>query len=308
MESGTAATAKDISGDNALFMGVRGTYRYREGGYVFGEKFLANTSTAFFTYPDPSIGPWNDEDDYDVLTVKNLTGGISYDTMPLFYRDDSMVATHVIYCGAAEAKFNEADKLCIVSNVYKGMTDGEEATIVEVVGGEGKVELKFEKDATFTGASDSEILTPDDLKIGDVIRYKTNRKGYVYAKNGIKLYYRIQDDKKVSVETDGIASFSLKYGYAVDKASDGLKMMKTDNKAELDTIDENKCVYVPNYSYCSYIVYDDSHPNKEQWVKSGSWASIMSYKDVGKDCTKIIVQADTMTPRAIIIIRKGADD
>lgn len=301
---GVAATSKDISGDNALFMGARGKHRYREGGYVFGEKFLATASTKFFTCADPEIVDWTDEEDYDVVTVRNFAGGTSYDTLPLFYRDDIMSASHVMYIGETSANFTYEHRLSVVSDIYEGLVDGKAGTIVEVVGQGGKATLKFEEDTTFIGASAAEILTPQDLKIGDVIRYMTNNKGYVYKTNGIELYYRIQEGRTVKTASDAIGSFMISFGYAADKASDGMKMLKTQNKSDLATATEDKYVYIPNYNACSYVLYDDSHPLKTQWVKGGSWSSIMSYKDVGNDCTQVILQADTMTPRVMIIIKK----
>ena len=305
-----AATSADISGDNALFAGPYGNHRYREGGYVFGEKFLANTSTKFLMHPDPTAADFsNEEEDYGVITVKNLTGGQYYNTMALYYKDDSMVASHVIFCGK-DSGFSDTSYIGVVSGVYEALVKDKIGTIVEVTGKGGKVEVKFEQGSTFSAGKDADgntvYMEPDDLKVGDVIRYKTNEiTGYAYTEDAVVLYYRIQDGTTVTTASSDIgASFSLKYGYAADVASDGLKMLKTSDKSALKTATESDYIYVPKYSSCSYVLYDDSHPNEEQWVKTANWNSILSYKHAGDDCTQLIVQADVMTPRMMIIIKK----
>lgn len=306
------ATSADVLGDNALYTGTRGKYRYRSSGYLFGGKFLVNTYTKFFTVPDPAgEDGWKDDSQYTVMDTSGFASGNSYDTMPLFFRNDAIVANYAIYFGEASASVTYQQKLCVVSAVYDGLVDGKEGTIIEVVGSGGKTEIMCESGTTVSGPTkanpDDPDFTVEQLKIGDVIRYMTGRDGLVFKNNGIELYYRIQDDEVVKPgDTNFNSSFIIYTGYAKDKAQDGIRMYLSDDLTGIETSTDENCVYVPNWSNCSYILYDDNHPNENEWVRSGSWGSIMSYEDVGEEATKIMVQADVGTPSVIIVIRKGA--
>ena len=307
---GIAATAADIDGDDALYKGSGGDMRYREGGYIFGGKFLARTTTVFMGCPSPeTVTDYTNEEKYMTGTLKSFVGGNTYTVTPYFVTENSMVADYTIYDSEKAKAISELTYISVVKGVETYWENGEEYIQLTVIGQGGEKNILCKKDFTFargTAASPEAeklpaTLKPSDLKKGDVIRYVTDMRGFV---GNIILYYRIADNMSVTTApTVFYSSFSLRCGYPLKKSTEGFSFLLTENMGDLLTMSDDMCDVIPNYANCSYVVYERNWRDGEDNVTTGSYDNIMSYEDTGIECTKIIVQTDVGTPRVIVIVK-----
>lgn len=309
-KDGIPATADTIESDDALYMGASGNYRYREGGYIFGGKFLAKSTTMFLGCPLPGgKTDFTDSENYMFAPIKTFVGGSYYTATPYYVSDNSMAADFVVYDNEGAASISETTYLCVVKQVEKYWEKNENYTRLVIVGRNGEESTLCKEDMTFsrgTAASTAAeslpaTLRPTDLKAGDVIRYTSNQRGYV---TNIILYYRLADSMPVTSVSDSFnSSFSLYYGYPLRKTEDGLSLYKTENKGDLDSVTDSMCEIVPRYNYCSYIIYDSNWKDGKENVSAASYEDIIAYKDSKLDCTKMVVQTDIGTPRIMIIVK-----
>ena len=309
-KDGVRATADTIESDDALYAGESDNYRYREGGYIFGGKFIAKNSTVFLGCPIPGgKEDYLDAENYDYVKINNFSGGTYYTARPYYITDNALAADYVVYDNGGSSTISETVYISVVKQVEKYWENGTNYTKLVVVGRNGETSVLCKEDFTFdrgTAASEEAknlpaTLRPTDLKAGDIIRYNATQKGYVTA---IVLYYRIADNMKVLAASDAFnSSFSLLMGYPLRKYTDGFSLYKTLSKDDMVSVTDSMCDIIPNYSNCSYVIYDGKWKDDKEKVSAGSYDEIIGYKDTTADCTRLIIQTDIGTPRIIVIVK-----
>lgn len=309
-KDGVRATADTIESDDALYAGESDNYRYREGGYIFGGKFIAKNSTVFLGCPVPGGKvDYMDAENYDYVKLNSFSGGTYYTARPYYITDNALAADYVVYDNSGSSTIAETVYISVVKQIEKYWEDGTNYTKLVVVGRNGEASILCKEDFTFargTAASEEAKKLPTtlkatDLKAGDVIRYNVNQKGHATA---MVLYYRIADNMKVTTVSDAFnSSFSLMMGYPLRKYSDGFSLYKTLSKDDMAAVTDSMCDIIPNYSNCSYVIYDSKWKDDKEKVSAGGYDDIMGYKDTVLDCTKLIIQTDIGTPRVIVIVK-----
>ncbi len=321
------ATRQDAVGDNALFRGHSGTdLRYRMGGMLFGQngaggntKFIINANTKVIRYTAPSIGnkDYFDEDRYKVHLHNGITGGedYTYDAASYYYEKDSITAPYVMLNADTESKVSDETRLSVISAISRCLYNETECTKLTVVGQGGRKSIYIKDDFRFTLASVADTidaegnpledlsgeLSANNLKIGDVIRYTTDYEGYL---EGVWIYYRIPE-KRLIIDT-GMQfnlAFYVSYAYPMQKGNDGLNVIYTRDKSQIASADTSQYIAVPNYSSCTYILYDSKAVEGKK-VKVGSYTDILPYETVGEEDTSlVIIQASVGTPYVIIVVK-----
>lgn len=329
-------TSADAEGDNALYKWYNmtaaeksdGGLRYRESGCMLGGRFLITDDTKFLTYPSPEDTAVNylDEDKYTIVTKKYFVGTLYYQADSYNCTENNLKSDFLLIKSSQGAPISSEEHIAVVERVETVYENDEIMKKVVVMGEAGETGILCRDGFTFNRVSAtsanpdieaSELpltLTANDLHEGDVIRYLLTPSGYA---DNIELYYRICDGYIVNNTTYAnselrmiaMNSFTIRYGYVMKKQEEGFSIWRSNgfssdaDLAEAAGAGDGAYEIVPNYAYCTYIIYDSNESKKKFRITAGSYNDIAAYKNVGDECSRVIVQTSGATPSVVIIVK-----
>ena len=124
-KDGVRATADTIESDDALYAGESDNYRYREGGYIFGGKFIAKNSTVFLGCPVPGGKvDYMDAENYNYVKLNSFSSGTYYTARPYYITDNALAADYVVYDNSGSATIEDVVYISVVKQIEKYWEDG----------------------------------------------------------------------------------------------------------------------------------------------------------------------------------------
>lgn len=325
---------------------ANGYYRKSGNHLSIGENIALNTETLLFTYPDITNKDVSvfDEDLY-ALTVfsKEIPSQTSKMDVWAFYTSrNQVVSTFIAKDSTQEFSTNsdEDDYFAIVSRKTTILDPNDENVaitnlILETKDGEVSVPVK--ENISFDGlpvpedgqeAADPDLvgttasanpapgtkttLTVDDLKLGDIILYNTDYKGYLKT---VKLYYRASTNTPVITTGFGggvTTATGWHRGYVFDTYPEGFYFYANteltgnieEDREILKNVKVEDCKFVFYTTYASCKSAQIDFTQHTDVLKTGvlNMANLKSYMETGDDCTFGILQRYYTYPKMFIAI------
>ena len=319
-----AMTEDERSKDNGL--------RFRTGINCFGGKFMIDDTTKFLAFPSPEDTSVNytDEEKYTAVPKSYFVGTIYYLVHPFSCTENNLKSDYLLVESSEGTIISSEEHMAVVKGVNKAVHNDEIVSVIKILGKNGEADIICKDNFTFNRVAKSTSdnpdadkagdlplkLTAEDLKVGDVIRYVLTPTGYA---DNIELYCRINDVKDGFIVNNtnyadkdlryiAANSFQIRYGYAVKKFSNAFAIQRSyegfaDSALDLDRLKDEDMEIVPNYSSCTFIIYDSAARNDDNRLISASYADILGYLDGGPECSRIIIQTSGCTPSVVIIVK-----
>lgn len=297
-----------LSVEDSFFSVVATDAYYYTPARNFNGKVALEEETKFFIYPDAATQDVYDYEFYEVRTVADtLVSQYKY-TLRGFYSDKDKFLTNVCGIKANEDnivnQYNGPSGFSVVSDKYQVLDENTNKAIdcIMLKTGNGDFELKikegfaFESVANDNDSSIKDTMGFDDLKIGDVVVYKADLKGYAV---GGRFLYRA--DTKLPGISPKSSSHYLKKGYIYAKSKEGfyLYLTDSDDKSLLKNVTYDDCelyTFTNSTIFC-YSLNDKGNPR----VEGGTNTSLKSYIATGGDCSQVLLFSYQSAPYSIFI-------
>ena len=316
---GTRAMPEDDGkSGNELYLREGDNLSYRQSNSdniaYFGTKIHCRKNTPVFNYPFPgSVDSYLDENNYFMGNAEGLFSqkGSCQGTLHAIYAGDKFRADYLgsEYSRTALGSIGTHDRIAAVDRVYETVSaDGENVYGIDVVSRNQNISIKAKKDFLINGMTsdkDSSLkakISPSELKHGDLVRYVTDKDGYL---TGMDFYFRAENGiinpayfKKLSYTSAN----RFNKAYVMKKYDDGFLMAIADSYEEAVAMDYEDYEYVTEYA-TEYIIYDETKGIKNR-VSVSSEAELKSYEEAGADCSEIIVHQHDAIPFGIYIIKR----
>lgn len=306
----------DTEANDALFMtSSTSNDSYRSSTGTIGPNVAVNAqNTKVMLYASPIDQDLMDDELYEILTANQVLVHNRKYAVNAFFTDRNKIVSDFV--GVANASgltggLSTSDMFAVVDYLSKGIDDkGNIIDVITVLGNGMSVDVPVKKGFTFT-ASDStsdptikSIMNVTELKKGDIIRYKTDNKGYL---SDLELRYRTSNRTPVAAwATTFWSEFAYRRGFVYDVFDEGYMVYFTTNgdRSVLASKTSADCELVLNAgAYGPYFRYRVKE-NGESYVESTNKDALKSYLDTGADCSEIIIQQYYGTPMAVMMIEE----
>jgi len=286
---------------------------YRSSTGTIGPNVAVNAqNTKVMLYASPIDQDLMDDELYEILTANQVLVHNRKYAVNAFFTDRNKIVSDFV--GVANASgltggLSTSDMFAVVDYLSKGIDDkGNIIDVITVIGNGMSVDVPVKKGFTFT-ASDStsdptikSIMNVTELKKGDIIRYKTDNKGYL---SDLELRYRTSNRTPVAAwATTFWSEFAYRRGFVYDVFDEGYMVYFTsdEDRSVLASKTSADCELVLNAgAYGPYFRYRVKE-NGETYVESTNKDALKSYLDTGADCSEIIIQQYYGTPMAVMMI------
>ena len=320
-ETGVASEREDESvGDDALFMQYAENALYR--GTMLGGKIAFTTEAPLMSYPsplaaDPDTGLYFDMGDKKHYSVTNayrkFSNDSSYSIYGFYNGGNNYVSRFLgtVYDPAvSEAGADYRTPLSVVSDLPSEIYDEKEEMVVECLNVNGSEQIPVESGFSFTdddGVLDPALprkMTIHDLKKGDIIKYTRDSLGYL---SDLQLVYRIEEKKYVDKSDMYDLDMhwgSVQLGYVYLKFEGGMLIyvpsdMDTFSPTDMSQVKARDCVMVVTEGRPTVWKYETGRSNEYE-VKNGSLDDLKAFKDVGLECSRIMIQRYYTGIKAIV--------
>lgn len=320
-ETGAAADYTMPEGDNSAYMQKLDSPSYSytmdtEWAYFRPNTYLHKTLPVFH-YPSPLDG--NDYLDETLYYVDNPTDAFERDgkangTVHAMFSKDSFIpdVIGVTLAQGAGLTVKTHERLAAVKAVSTVLADGEDLYKLNVICEGYNTFVYLKKDFVFSGFESEQDatlkpeMTAADLVYGDLIRYKTDERGY--AKD-VVFYYRAASgvcNPAVVGVADIYAQIRMNKVVVmkVDRQTNGFWFVRADSVEEAAQIPraewEKCCGY---FSKGVSILKYDSTQREDNRLSTASWSELYGYEETGADCTQMILHQYDMYPFGAYIIR-----
>lgn len=275
---------------------------YAPGLNRFGYKTLVDSDTIFFYVPQVdasgmmlnasglSIGRKPVDSDYSVGTNTFINGLVSGSVKGYVIDSESAVQDVIVHeKRSGNALSNAESKIAVIQKLTTALnSDDEVTTSLTVVNGAGE--------STYI-TTDSNVVY--NINPGDLVELSTDGKTTV---SQIRRYYDYNNDKTVDWGMDNSyvktttyrSGFTLTMGYVKDIVN-GVAKISYDKACT--NVDE-----IVDISSIKVIVHDKSLNKNSTYV--GTYGDILSYKQVGTNCSKIFVHSSNGVNLTSVVVYK----
>ena len=276
---------------------------------------LANVSTTnLMYYPSPVKQNMLDESLYGSTT----SGQVLRDNQPYalsaFYtnsNESQVQLLGMVYNEDVIGRLDNNSSMAVISGIGYGMdAEGERQLRLKVLSNGAESKLSIAKNAKVTGAANtgdesiSAEMTPEQLKVGDVIFYTTNLKKEAV---NLYLYYRAETETMVQNTGSVYANHrAFARGFVHSRLNNGFFVYYTDdeNPALMAGVQTKDCqlastvANVPSYYRCTTLA---DGKIKAEVVTADA---LRSYKETGSDCSRVIMHRYYGRPQSVVILEK----
>lgn len=320
-EMGIMAEREDkADSDDALFMQYAPDAACR--GTMLGGKIAFTTAAPLMSYPsplamDPDTGTYFDmsnEENYTVLNAyKKFNSSDKYSVYGFYTNENSFVSDFLgmVYDpNVSESGADYRTPLSVVSDAPSKLYDEESETVIECLNVNGSVQVPVKSGFTFTDGDGT--LDPDlpkkmsirDLEKGDIIKYTTDTNGYL---SDLQLVYRINGKKfvdKTEIIDQEMHWGSVRCGYVYLKFEGGMLVYvpsnpETFSPENMSSVKAKDCIMILDTGSYSLWIYGEDRPG-EYKVKSGTINDLKAFRDVGTDCSEVMIQRYYEEIKAIV--------
>lgn len=320
-ETGITAERENKSdSDDSLFMQYAENVQCRTT--MLGGKIAFTTGAPLMSYPsplatDPDTGTYFDMSDEEHYSLTNAYSKFNesdkYNIYGFFKGENEYVSEFLgtVYDPAvSESGADYRQPLSVVSDAPSKLYDEATETVIECLNVNGTVQVPVKSGFKFTdddGNLDPSLpkkMTIHDLKKGDIIKYTKDSNGYL---SDLQLVYRIDENKyidKTDIHDTDMHWGSVRCGYIYLKFSGGMLVyipadMSTFSVMNMSSVKAKDCTMILEGGSYSTWIYGEDRPG-EYKVKAGSLADLKAFKDVGADCSRIMIQRYWNDPKAIV--------
>lgn len=275
------------SGSGIFSFGDMANLTYSKAVYSFNGNFTVGADTVVMSCPTPDM-PY-DENEYSIIGTDELADGESYTVRAFVTDENSIIPKVIVVYSGADSSIKKADDCVLVKKVVDTVNeDNEQIKRVYF--------FRCDKEA-YVDCLDTELITDGAVGAGDIIKFSTNRKGYM-----------TNVDKIYSAKTNGFNSASsfakdngMRNGFRLVGGNlynrednvigiyDGKPAGISRTAAEYFTIPENVTgsIYVVN-------------PDNEEVVAKGGMYSLKDYCHFGKS-SKVLIYTRYAVMRMIVV-------
>ena len=283
---------------------------YGSGSYItVGPKItIKGTGKAMFVPAAEEI--FDDEEYATDLASKSIVNDKEYSNIWTFYSDKNEARSDfvvVVGSAATAGAPHSSIKLAIVTGRSKILgVDGEEADAITVLHDGAEKKLVIAQNCSVSSAANekdpelSATMSAADLKMGDVIRYATNSKDEL---SSVEFYYRCATDAKAFIKNAGGygQQISIRTGYVYETLNEGFIVKYTDDISEMATATYDDLEFVTTAVVSAYVYEYDTDDISRPQVKNSSVDALKGYKDVGEECSRIVIHQYYGIPYGIVI-------
>ncbi len=322
-------------------------FRRYSNYFILGPRVCLNANTMMLRYP--VITSENPEVvfDTDEYTYVKFTSNVMHDTTvsegawAFFNSDEELTSSFVAApvgiggTGSSEGKIVLSESmrgvtnLAVVTGVSKMIDargDGEEIDAVTLLTVNGNVKLSFKNGSVFAGAPDpvadengnvpskiegfhSTQLSASDLKVGDIVRYELDHKGYV---GKFKFYMRPSIENGTVYPNTGShgSTPAFRKGYVFTTLNGAIFVYYNNNfngnwehdEPILENVTIEDCEYLYYATAtCKSMRYDDSEKDEFK-VSSIENNELKGYKETGSEASFVYVHTYAGEPKTIVEI------
>lgn len=324
--SGGVAERESVSNISDTLFYISGDNVECRNSERLGPKIIYTATTPVMAYPSPADAKYdlNDEECYFVSTSKAEFANESEYYVSAFYNDEKQYVSDFIGMvyndNSSIAKVKYLDNIVVVSAEVSEMYDKDKNEIVDFIEVDGSIEIIADKGYAFVDDTmkitegvpnktytDSTIpadgvMTLADLKLGDIIKYKTGKDGRISDLQFVFRPTTLCEVDRTAMSYAANHSQSLRYGYVYDKYDAGLVIyfplsgtenslsaFNSFNKADLANVKIKDCDILTSSGSPITNSFEEGRPGEMVVVSSG-YENLKSYKDVGTECSRVVVQ------------------
>lgn len=325
------ATKANAIGDNALYMGPKGTglrHRSSGGSEIFIDQtaygsalIVANSATTkVIKYLEPSEGSedFMEEKNYSVIKMSSVPAGTEKENLndvKSFYSSaESDEAELIMLNSDKQGTISNLTSLGVVATVSQVLYDEQPCYKLAIRNKSGLQSVYVKPEFTYSPASyvdkmydgeGKEIkylenMKATDFKEGDVVKFSTDMDGYATQ---LKLYYRIPENLSIESFEGNTYDYQTTSGYVYDTTAKSIRIVNSTNKADLINASVGSTLLFPTATSCSYVVYDSQAPAGKR-VKGGALSDMLPYTTVGaEEASYVLMQANVCVPTFMIIVK-----
>jgi len=323
ISSETVAAKADVNGDNALFIGPKGTQlRHRSSGgaeifidqSAYGSALLvANSATKVMKYIEPTAGneDFLEEKNYSVIGVSSVPAGTEKenlnDVRSFFCSADDEAVPFILLNSDKVGTISTSTSLGVIASVSQVLYEEQPCYKLTVQGKSGRSSIYVKPEFTYTpakvtdgDAAELNNMTASSFKEGDVVKVSTDIDGYL---SNIKLYYRITENRRVESFESNTYDYQTASGFVYEKAANAFRLLSTTDRSELVGADIATTMLYPASTSCTYVVYDSQAPQGKR-VKGGAYSDILPFGTVGAEETSyVLMQSYVCVPTFMVVVK-----